>query len=483
MSWNDGTLFASIAEIGRLFRSGELSPVELTRAQLARIEKLNPLLNAFITVSDERALRAAKEAEAALSMRSKKAVEDLGPLHGIPISLKDNLYTKDVRTTGGSKILKNFVPQQDAAVVALLKKAGAVILGKTNLHEFAYGTTSNNPFYGAVRNPWDVERISGGSTGGSAAGLAAGLGYASVGTDTGGSIRIPAALCGVVGLKPGLRRVSVDGVIPLSTTLDVVGPIARSVDDAALLFDVVAARENGERSFRPPEKAAESFVGWKLGVPRTFFLELMSPEVVKAFENAVRILKNGGADVKEVDVPLLQETEQAGNEIAWAEATLYHEECGWYPHRAAEYGEDVALRLEMGTKVKATTYLRALSMRAKIIEGMSQVFRQQGVDALIAPTTPMAAPKIGEETTTIDGKGHATRGLLLRLNRPANVTGMPAISVPCGRTDEGLPLGLQLMGPMRGEAELLRLAAEFERACPLPERALDAKLSGAAVTN
>jgi aspartyl-tRNA(Asn)/glutamyl-tRNA(Gln) amidotransferase subunit A len=479
MSGNDGTLFASISEIGRLFRSGELSPVELTRSQLARIDKLNPVLNAFITVSDERALRAAKEAEAALSMRSKKAVEDLGPLHGIPISLKDNIYTKDVRTTGGSKILKNFVPQQDAAVVALLKKAGAVILGKTNLHEFAYGTTSNNPFYGAVKNPWDVERISGGSTGGAAAGLAAGLGYASVGTDTGGSIRIPSALCGVVGLKPGVRQVSVDGVIPLSTTLDVVGPLARSVDDAALMFDVLMAQENGGRSFRPPQQGAENFAGWKLGIPRAFFLELVSPEVLKAFENAVRILKNGGAEVKEVDVPLLHETEQAGNEIAWAEATLYHEECGWYPQRAAEYGEDVRLRLEMGTKVKATTYLRALGMRAKFIEGMSQVFRQQGVDALIAPTTPMAAPKIGEETTTIDGKGQATRGMLLRLNRPANLTGMPAISVPCGRTEDGLPVGLQLMGPMRSEAELLRLAAEFERACPLPERGLDAKLSGA----
>lgn len=479
MNGNDGTLYASITEIGKLFRSGELSPVELARMQLARIAKLNPGLNAFLTVPEERALRAAREAEAALSLRSKKAREDLGPLHGIPISLKDNIYTKDVRTTAGSKILKNFIPQQDALVVALLQKAGAVILGKTNLHEFAYGTTSNNPFYGAVKNPWDVERIAGGSSGGSAAGLAAGLGYASVGTDTGGSIRIPAALSGVVGFKPGVRQVSVEGVIPLSTTLDVVGPMSRSVNDAALVFDVIAAQENGERSFRPLQQALENLSGWKLGIPRTFFLDVLSPETLKAFENAVRIFKNGGADVKEVDVPLLQETEQAGNEIAWAEATLYHEQCGWYPQRAAEYGEDVRLRLEMGTKVKATTYLRALGMRAKFIEGVSQMFAQQELDALLAPTTPMAAPKIGEETTTIDGKGHATRGLLLRLNRPANLAGTPAISVPCGRTEEGLPIGLQLMGPSGSEASLLRLAVEFERACPFPARALDAKLSGA----
>jgi len=479
MNGNDETLYASITEIGKLFRSGELSPVELARTQLARIAKLNPGLNAFLTVSEERTLRAAKEAEAALSLRSKKAREDLGPLHGIPISLKDNIYTKDVRTTGGSKILKNFVPQQDAAVVALLKKAGAVILGKTNLHEFAYGTTSNNPFYGAVKNPWDLQRIAGGSSGGSAAGLAAGLGYASVGTDTGGSLRIPAALCGVVGFKPGVRRVSVEGVIPLSTTLDVVGPLARSAEDAALVFDVIAARENGESSFGPLQTATENFAEWKLGIPRAFFLEMVSPDALKAFENAVRILKNGGATVKEVDVPLLQETEQAGNEIAWAEATLYHEECGWYPQRAAEYGEDVRLRLEMGAKVKATTYLRALGMRAKFIAGMSEMFVQQGVDALIAPTTPMAAPMIGEETTTIDGKGLATRGLLLRLNRPANLAGTPAISVPCGRTEEGLPMGLQLMGPTGSEASLLKLAVEFERAYPLPARALDAKLSGA----
>ena len=217
--------FASIQEVGRLFRKRKLSPVELTKLMLARIEQLNPKLNAYLTVTAELALAQAKKAEAELfAPRGRKARRDRGPLHGIPISLKDNIYTKDIRTTAGSKILKDFVPQHDATIVAQLKEAGAIILGKTNLHEFAYGVTTNNPHFGPTRNPWDLSRIPGGSSGGSAAAVAAGLCYGSIGTDTGGSIRIPAALCGIVGLKPTFGRVSVGDVIPLSPRLDCVGP-------------------------------------------------------------------------------------------------------------------------------------------------------------------------------------------------------------------------------------------------------------------
>ena len=232
--------YASISEIGKLYRRRKLSPVELTRFLLDRIARLNPRFNAYLALNSELALKQAAAAESALSAKTRrKSSRDLGPLHGIPISLKDNLYTAGLRTTGGSKFLRDFLPLEDAAVVTSLKNTGAVLIGKTNLHEFAYGVTSNNPHFGPVRNPWDVNRIPGGSSGGSAAALAAGLCYGSIGTDTGGSVRIPASLCGVVGLKPGLGRVSTDGAIPLSTTLDFVGPMARTVADAALLFEAI----------------------------------------------------------------------------------------------------------------------------------------------------------------------------------------------------------------------------------------------------
>src|SRR6266436_1528284 len=235
--------FASIEEIARLFRKRKLSPVELTELMLDRIERLNPKLNAYITVSPELALTQAKKAEAELfAARGHKGQRDRGPLHGIPISLKDNIYTAGIRTTAGSQILKDFIPQHDAQVVIMLREAGTVLLGKTNLHEFAYGATTNNPHYGPARNPWDLSRIPGGSSGGSAAGVAAGLCYGSIGTDTGGSIRIPSSLCGVVGVKPGIGRVSTEGVIPLSPHLDCVGPLARTAQDTALLLDPILVR-------------------------------------------------------------------------------------------------------------------------------------------------------------------------------------------------------------------------------------------------
>ena len=456
--------YATISEIGKLFRAGKLSPVELTQFLMQRILRLNPKLNAYLAISGEMASRQAKAAEKALStVRGKRAQTDLGPLHGIPISLKDNIYTKDICTTGGSQILRDFVPAADAPVVAALKNAGAVILGKTNMHEFAYGTTSNNPHYGPVKNPWDLTRIAGGSSGGSAAALAAGLCFASIGTDTGGSIRIPASLCGVVGVKPGLGRVSADRVIPLSSTLDFVGPLARTGDDAALLLDVIAEHGKGERTFRPVRKSAGRKRAKWLGIPKDFFLDVLSPEVQTAFERSIEVLKKGGAKFKQMPVPLLQEAEDAGNQIAWAEATLYHEDAGWYPQHAAEYGEDVRIRLEIGTKVSAVTYLRALELREKFIAKFHEMLASNRIDALVAPTTPIAATRIGEESVAIDGKEHLTRALLLRLNRPANLAGVPAISVPCGYTKEGLPVGLQFIGGVHHEGLLLDLAADFER--------------------
>ena len=460
--------FASIPEVARLYRQRKLSPVELTRFLLERINKLNAHLNAFITVSEELALQQAKRAESELvGKRGDKSRRDRGPLHGIPISLKDNIYTAEVRTTAGSRVLRDFVALHDAPVVTALKEAGAVLLGKTNMHEFAYGTTSNNPHYGAVRNPWDVSRIAGGSSGGSAAALAAGLCYGSIGTDTGGSIRIPSSLCGVVGLKPGLGRVSTDDVVPLSPTLDFVGPLARSAEDAALLLEAIGVRGKGERRLRLGRVPSSRSRRPRLGVPQEFFLDVLSPEVERAFQTALRTLEKGGARLKEVFLPLLPETEDAGNQIAWAEATHYHQHAGWYPAHAEEYGEDVRKRLEKGTKVPAVAYLQALELRDQFIAAFHVILEEEELDALVVPTTPITATRVGEESVAIKGSSHPTRALLLRLNRPANLAGVPAISVPCGLTENGLPVGLQFIGAVTEELLLLELAYNFERACPL----------------
>jgi aspartyl-tRNA(Asn)/glutamyl-tRNA(Gln) amidotransferase subunit A len=463
--------FASIEEVARLYRKRKLSPVEVTRLMLTRIDQLNPKLNAYITVTAELALAQAKKAEAELfAPRGRKGHRDRGPLHGIPISLKDNIYTKGIRTTAGSKILKDFVPQQDATVWDKLREAGAILLGKTNLHEFAYGVTTNNPHYGPTRNPWDLSRIPGGSSGGSAAAVAAGICYGSIGTDTGGSIRIPAALCGVVGFKPGTGRVSVEGVVPLSTRLDFVGPLARAVHDAALLLEPIFERGKAEPRLPAARKSPSRANKFRLGVPKEFFLDLISQDVHIAFDEAVRSLQKQGVQVKAVSIPLLNQTEEAGNQIAWAEATHHHQQAGWFPARSADYGEDVRTRLEMGTKVSATAYLQALESRDKFIRQFHQAMTAAEVDALVVPTTPIAAPLIGEESTPIGKTNHPTRALLLRLNRPANLAGIPAVSVPCGLTSAGLPVGLQLIGAVTSEPFLLRIAQMAQETTPALRR-------------
>ena len=469
---NDTDLaFASIEEVASLFRKRKLSPIELTKLILARIEQINPKLNAYITVTAELALAQAKKAETELfAPRGRKGHNDRGPLHGIPISLKDNIYTEDIRTTAGSKILAKFIPHHDAAVVTKLKEAGAVILGKNNMHEFAYGVTSNNPHFGPVHNPWDLLRIPGGSSGGSAAAVAAGLCYGSIGSDTGGSIRIPASLCGVVGLKPTLGRISVEGVIPLSPKLDCVGPLSRTVHDAALLLEPILPPVKGELSPRALEKSRAKPRKFTLGIPKQFFLDVVSQDVHFVFDEAIRILKKQGVRLKETSLPLLEETEDAGNQIAWAEATHYHQQAGWFPYRAADYGDDVRSRLEMGTKVSATVYLSALELREKFIQQFHLALEDAKVDALVVPTTPITAPLIGQEAIRLGEKDYSTRALMLRPNRPANLAGVPAISVPCGFTPAGLPVGLQFIGAVADEHLLLQIAHTFERAHPSQRR-------------
>jgi aspartyl-tRNA(Asn)/glutamyl-tRNA(Gln) amidotransferase subunit A len=463
--------FASIEEVARLYRKRKVSPVEVTKLMLARIEQLNPKLNAYITVTADLALAQAKKAEAELfAPRGRKGHRDRGPLHGIPISLKDNIYTKGIRTTAGSKILKDFVPEHDAAVWVMLQDGGAILLGKTNLHEFAYGVTTDNPHYGPTRNPWDLARIPGGSSGGSAAAVVAGLCYGSIGTDTGGSIRIPASLCGIVGLKPGIGRVSVEGIVPLSPLLDFVGPLARTVGDAALLLDPIFVCGKAEQRLSSIRKVSKRNNKFRLGLPKEFFLDLLSDDVYIAFHEAVRSLQKHGAKVKEVSIPLLPETEKAGNHIAWAEATHSHQQAGWFPSHSPDYGEDVRARLEMGAKIPAIDYLQALDSRDKFIQKFHLAITDAEIDALVVPTTPIAAPLIGEESTPIGKADHPTRALLLRLNRPANLAGIPAISIPCGVTSAGLPVGLQLIGAITDELVLLRIAQVAQAILPVLRR-------------
>lgn len=469
--------FASIEQLAPLIRKKKISPVELTKLMLCRIERLDPQLNAYITVTAELALEQARRAEAEIAAPRSRA-KYRGVLHGIPVSLKDNIETRGIRTTGGSKILADFVPNCDATIIQRLREAGAVILGKTNLHEFAYGVTSNNPHFGPVRNPWDRNRIPGGSSGGSAAALAAGLCYASIGTDTGGSIRIPAALCGVVGFKPQFRAVSLDGIIPLSTSLDHVGPLARTAADAALVFSAIRIDPNYRRSpdlessMRPFKNIREFHANLpkspRLGIPRDYFGDDIDAEIREIVMQAAREFELLGASIEEIPLPNVHRCTEPSNAIALAEARAYHERRGWYPARAADYGEDVRQRLEMGEHVLAMDYIASENMRSTLGQDFEPLVKyaesRSVLDALLVPTVPIQAPVIGAEKVSVNGNTVSVRAELIRLNRPANYFRMPAISIPCGFTRDGLPVGLQLIAGCGRDFKLLRIASMYEQA-------------------
>ena len=465
---NEGSLaFATIEELASLLAKRKISPVELTELFLRRIERLNPSLNAFLTVTAEQALASARRAERQLLRHSVSRRETFS-LFGIPITIKDNIWTRGVRSTAGSKILRDFVPAEDSTIARKLARAGAVFLGKTNLNEFAYGITGGNAHYGAVHNPWALDRISGGSSAGSAVAIAAGLCAVSVGTDTGGSIRVPSALCGTVGLKPTFGRVSVFGTMPLSPSLDHVGPMARSVADAAILLGLIAGRDPHDPTSSP--RPVEDFHGalrrplrkFRLGRPREHYWEKLDPEVRRITEAAVRDMEKRGAAVREVSLPHLKESLEAATEISLAEALHVHEAAGYFPARAADYGEEVRQRIDSGAQVLAVRYLSGFDVRKKLLAEFDAAF--QDVDAIVAPTVPVPAPLIGAETVQIDGEQTGVRPAIVGHCRPANFTGLPAISVPCGFTRDGLPVGLQLIGRAFDEVTLLRIASSYERA-------------------
>jgi aspartyl-tRNA(Asn)/glutamyl-tRNA(Gln) amidotransferase subunit A len=444
----------TILELAEQIRQGSVSPVELTRQCLARIEQLNPTLNAFITVTADRALAQARQAEAEIGRGAWR-----GPLHGIPLGLKDLIDTAGVLTTAASALFKDRVPTEDAEVARRLQSAGAVFLGKQNLHEFAYGASTLVSYFGEVHNPWDTAHIAGGSSSGSAAAVAAGLGYAAIGTDTAGSIREPAAMCGIVGLKPTYGRVSARGVVPLSWSLDHVGPITRTVADAAVILHAIAgcdAGDSGSADMPIPDYLAalrDDPKPLRIGLPRAYFYDDLHPEIAAAVSQALTALATLSAEIRNLELPV-----PTDRTVQSAESYAYHAEfVGRSPER---YQPETLRRIQTGAKVTATDYVLHRRAMDQMRHNISDVFKD--VDVLVTPTTPIPPPAIAELQQNPDLL-RPREILLLRNTRPVNVWGLPAISIPCGFTQAGLPIGLQIIGPHWGEARVLQLAHAYER--------------------
>ena len=450
-----------IAELAPLLQRRQLSPVELTDHYLERIERLDGQLNSYRLVMADAARAGAEQAEQEIFRG-----EHRGRLHGVPLGMKDLFEIAGVPCTMGSRILAECVPERDATVVARLRQAGAVILGKQTMHEFAFGVTSENPHYGDVRNAWDTQRVAGGSSGGTGVAVAAGLCVAGLGSDTGASIRAPASFCGTVGLKPTYGRVSRAGALPLSWSLDHVGPLARSVTDCAIILQAIAGPDprDGSASTREVPSYTRDLTGdvagLVLGVPSEHFFDLVEPGVVECVRAAIRVLEGLGARLEEVPVPHAQHAQMAGTAIMSSEAATWHAE--WLRSRPDEYGPDVLLRIRHGLLVRATEYLLAQQMRSLIQSDFTAAF-ERGVQAIVAPTLPLVAPRIG---STFDKGGSfdlAPRSVITRTTVPANLAGLPAASLPCGFS-EGLPVGLQVIGPAFGEPIVLQVAHAYEQA-------------------
>jgi aspartyl-tRNA(Asn)/glutamyl-tRNA(Gln) amidotransferase subunit A len=446
----------TIAEAARGFRSGQLSPLELTRACLERIEALDGKLNAFVTLLPERALAEAQEAENRFAAGRAR-----GPLDGIPFALKDLYETAGVRTTAGAKILADYVPERDCTCVRRLSEAGVVFLGKLNMHEWAYGATTAVSCFGPCHNPWDLERIPGGSSGGSAAALAASLCLGSLGSDTGGSIRIPASLCGIVGLKPTYGRVSKQGVIPLSDSLDHAGPMARTVEDVTLILQAIAGPDPDDptASDRPvPDYAAsltDDVRGLRIGVPQKDALSGASDDILRGIDEALRTLAGLGATVVEVAVPWLIEATAIWPNIAGPEAAHYHRQ--HLEQRPQDIAEQVRNRLLAGRNLLAIEYLRGLDVQRRIKGEAAALFTD--IDLLVTPATPFTATRIEDELAA-----SGREGLIHRFTAPFDITGQPAISLPCGFDPQGLPIGLQIIGRPWEEETVLRAAHAYEQA-------------------
>ena len=459
----DNNLRLPLATLSHLIRTGDISPVELIESTFAEIDRRNPHLNAFITLFREQSLEAAGQAE--------KEIRDgriRGALHGIPIAIKDIVHVAGTPTTCGSKFFAIDPSQPDATVTAKLEAAGSIIIGKTNLHEFAYGVTTENPHFGTTANPWNTSHVAGGSSGGSAVAVVTGFCAGALGTDTGGSVRIPAAMCGAVGLKPTYGRVSVSGVFELAQSLDCVGPICRRVEDVAVMMNALAGYDSGDvhsenRPVPDYTEALEDFVsGMKAGVPPHHCFEDLHPDVETNVAEAIKVLAELGVDVIELDLPSIPDAHQATLTILMAEASHFHQR-RLAEHRE-DYGLDVREMLENGQKFSAADYVTAVRSRERTRREFAQAFEQ--VDFVLTPTVPVPAPLRSMMDASDGSDSNLIRPRLTQNTRIFNLLGLPAISVPCGFTKEGLPVGLQIAGRWWAEGELLRVAHAYEQATP-----------------
>ncbi len=449
----------SASELSRLIKDREVSCVEVTRAHLDRCETLEPVLNSFITFMPETALEAARRADDEM-----EAGQYRGPLHGIPIGLKDLFYVKGVKNTSGVRIYDGFTPDYDSDVAARFQAAGAVLLGKLNLHPLAYGPQGENPDYGDMHNPWDTSRIAGGSSGGSGSATASGQCALAMGTDTGGSVRIPSSLCGLVGLKPTYGRLSLHGVTPLSWSLDHPGPMARTVEDCALAMNALTGH-NPARLTSPaaPDYTAgltEGIRGLRVGVVKEFFEEPLDRQVESAVRSAVKTLEDLGADVREVSWPIHRHSMSISTTILMAESAAYHRKV--LAAHGPELPPAVRLRLEAGFFVSAADYVEAQRARTLFVEETRRVF--QDLDILAGPTLPITAHEIGAAEVRIGDVTIGSTPALTQYTRPFNLNGCPAVTVPCGFSEGGLPIGLQLAGRPFEEGTALRAAYAYEHA-------------------
>ena len=452
--------YMSAGALGPLVKSGEISPVEIIEAHLSRIRATEPTLNSFITLLPDEALASARQAE-----RDIRAGRYRGPLHGIPVGLKDLFNTGGVRTTSGSRIYDTFIPAEDCTVAARFRDAGAILLGKLNMHQFAYGPTGENPDYGHMHNPWNPELVSGGSSGGSGSATAAGQCTITTGSDTGGSIRIPAALCGIVGLKPTYGRVSRHGLTPLAWSMDHPGPMVRTVEDAAISMNIIAGhdpRDVASANVPVPDYTAAltgDVNGLRVGVPRQYLESPLDPEVRRAVQASLEHLESLGADVQEVDFPEFNDAAAISTTMLMAEASACFRDL-----LASDGGllyEPVRLRLEAGLFISAADYLRAQQARAVFDRAARR--RLEEVDLLAGPTEPVTAPPLLQPLVQAGEHEIGTVAALTQYTRPYNITGFPAISVPCGFSGEGLPIGLQLAGRPFDEETVLRAAHAYEQ--------------------
>ena len=450
-----------ITALADAYSRDQLSPVEVVRHALRRIAALDPALNSYLTVTADQALERARQAESEIRSGLIK-----GPLHGVPYAAKDLLDTKGIRTTVGSRILSDNVPEADAAVVERLSAAGAILLGKTGLHEWAYGITSNNPHFGPVRNPWHTERIPGGSSGGSAAALASGLCSFSLGSDTGGSIRIPAALCGIAGLKPTFGRVSRRGAFPLGHTLDTLGPFGLTVQDTALAYQAIAGQDGADpttvdkRVELPRFDAEPSLKGVTIGVPRGSYFERLDPAIDRTVQSALKVLTSLGAQLRQVAVPDAEPANSLHRLILLAEATSVHQRR--LDERREDFGDDVRALLDQGRQVLAADYLNAQRQRRRFCREFAQTL--EGVDALVMPAVPIPTARVGELQIEVEGRPENVRLATTRNIRALNLTGLPVLSVPCGFHSDGLPVGIQIVGKAFDERRVLEIGHAYESA-------------------